>query len=121
MKGEITMKNNKVKEFWNDHKVAILIAGGTIVSVASIAIGVKCKVKPKRLAESAAALAKIVDIPIPENFAVGTIAELWKEGDWVDAIVNDITTNDIGRLGQEFVKHGLVPEGAKVSMVLSFI
>ena len=113
------MKDNKLKKFWNDHKVAILIAGGTILSVALVAVGIKCKAKSKKLLANTAELAENMDIPV--GFAVGEVTELWKEGGWLNAIVNNITVDDIGRLGDEFVKQGVVPDGTNISMILSFI
>lgn len=114
------MKDNKLKKFWNDHKVAIIIAGGTILSVALVAVGIKCKAKPKKLLANTAELAENMDIPV--GFGVGEVTKLWKEDDWLlNAIVNNITVDDIGRLGDEFVKQGIVPDGTKVTMVLGFI
>ena len=87
------MKDNKLKKFWNDHKVAIIIAGGTILSVAFVAVGIKRKVESRRLLEAAATL--------------------------TNAIVDDLAIDDIEGLIDEFVKQGIVPKGTKVTMIVN--
>lgn len=113
------MNKEKFKKFVNEHKTEIVLTGTAVLAVTLCAIGVKKKIAPQKLVEVLPDLADNVDIPT--DFAVGEITELWKEGEWLNAIVNEITTNDIGRLGDEFVKHGIVPDGTKVSMVIGFI
>lgn len=49
------------------------------------------------------------------------MTELWKEKGCVNAIVNDLTTADLGRIGAEFVDKGIVADGAEVSMIVGFL
>lgn len=88
------MKDNKLKKFWNDHKVAIIIAGGTILSVALVAVGVRRKAETRRLLEGSAAL--------------------------TNAVMNSPAINEIKGLVDEFVKEGIVPEGTTGTMIITF-
>ena len=113
------MDKKKIKKFVNEHKIAIISAGAGALGVTLCIIGVKAKINPRKIVDAIPDLADNVDIPT--DFAVGEIAELWKEGEWLNAIVNNVTTTDLGRLGEEFVKHGIVPDETKVSMIIGFI
>ena len=74
------MKDNKLKKFWNDHKVAILIAGGTILSVAFVAVGIKRKVESQSLIESAATLTNAIVDDVAIDYSEGLIDEFVKQG-----------------------------------------
>lgn len=113
------MNKNKIKRFMNEYKVEIISAGAVALGIALCAIGIKSKLNPEKIVKAIPDLADNVDIPT--DFAVGEITELWKEGEWLNAIVNNVTTKDLGRLGDEFVKHGVVPDKTKVTMMIGFI
>lgn len=68
----------------------------------------------------AAMINRVKDIPIPNDFAVGEVTQLWMEGGFLNAIVNGVMVNDLGVLGKEFVEKGLVEDGAGVSAVIGF-
>lgn len=113
------MNKEKMKKFLNEHKVEIISAGAVVLGVALYAIGVKAKSTTKKIVDVIPDLADNVDIPT--DFAVGELTDLWKEGEWLNAIVNNVTTKDLGRLGDEFVNRGIVPDETKVSMIIGFI
>ena len=113
------MNKNKIKRFVNEHKVEIISVGAVTLGIALCAIGVKSKLAYKKTLNVIPDLADNVDIPT--DFAVGEITELWNDGGYLNAIVNNVTTKDIGRLGEEFVKHGIVPNETEVTMMIGFI
>lgn len=113
------MNKNRIKRFVNEHKVEIISAGAMALGIALFAIGIKSKLNPEKIVNAIPDLANNVDIPT--DFAVGEISGLWKEGEWLNAIVNNVTTKDLGRLGDEFVTHGIVPDETKVTMMIGFI
>lgn len=112
------MNKDKLKKFVNEHKKELVLVGGAALTVALYTIGSK----KKPMLHGPVILRDLADnVDIPTGFAVGEITELWKEGDWLNAIVNEVTTKDLGRLGEEFVKHGIVPEHTNVTMLIGFI
>ena len=74
------MKDNKLKKFWNDHKVAILIAGGTILSVALGAVGIKCEAESWRWLEAATTLTNAIVDDVAIDYSEGLIDEFVKQG-----------------------------------------
>ena len=110
--------NEKLKKLWNDHKATILLAGGTILTVTLCAIGVKKKLGSRKSIDAISDLVENVDIPT--NFNVGKITDLWNEGEYLNAIVNNVAIDDLGRLGKEFVNCGIVPDDSNVSLIIGF-
>ena len=113
------MDKKKVKEFVKTHKkeialTALAVIGGTVVFAIT-------KKKPKiRSTTVNGVFNEITDLAKPE-LGFGTITELWKEGDYTNAIVNDITVADLGRFGDELCKiEGIKPETI-VTSVMGFI
>lgn len=53
------------------------------------------------------------------NWGLGTITDLWNEGDYTNAIVNDITIADIGKLGEELLKDEMIKPDSTVSVVVA--
>lgn len=113
------MSKEKIKRFLSGHKFEIVSVGAIVLGVTLCAVGIKTKPSLKKVVDNIPDLANNVDIPT--EFAVGKITELWKEGEWLNAIVNDVTVKDLGHLGDEFVKHGIVPDKTKVTMLIGFI
>ncbi len=112
------MNMEKLKKFVDEHKTNLIVAGGVVLAVALFAAGARKKLPT----HGTVILSDIVDnVDIPTEFAVGEIAELWKDGEWLNAIVNEVTTTDLGRLGEEFVKCGIVPNDTNVTMLIGFI
>ncbi len=115
------MNNNNVRNFLNKRKVWIISAGAVVTGLGLCVIGIKAKFSLKNKVDMISNLNK-GNVEIPVDFKVGDICELWTEedGEWLNAIVNDLTTEDLGRLGEEFVKTGIVPKESKVSVVIGF-
>ncbi len=113
------MNKEKATTFIKDHKVEIGICAGAAVSVALFLItkgkhSVKVKTTPIQSKH-------IVDIPVPADFSVGLVKDLWTENGYLNAIINDIALEDIGKLGTEFLDSGLIKADATVSMVVGFL
>lgn len=110
--------NERIKRIWNDHKVKIFVVGGTIFAVTLCVLGAKKKIslrKPVDVLPSS-----VNNVEIPTDFNVGKIVDLWKEGKYLNAIVDNVTVKDLGCLGEEFIKRGLVSEEADVTAVIGF-
>ena len=112
------MNKEKVKAFCKEHKVKIAVGAGIAVSVILCAIFRKSFHIPENVKFSAD---KIEDVSIPSDFKVGKIKNLWNEKGYLNAIVDEITTKDLGNLGEEFVKSGLVTDADAISMVIGFL
>lgn len=113
------MDTKKIREFVKTHKVQIILGAGAALGTVTFALLGRSNALPKECFPKEAKT--IGDIPIPKDFAVGKIAELWNEGGCLNAIVNDVTTKELGDLGREFVDKGVATEGTEVSMIIGFI
>ena len=49
------------------------------------------------------------------------ITDLWKERGDIITIVHNVTTNDLGQLGKEFVKHGIIKDDVEAYTVIEFL
>lgn len=108
-------KVTKVKRFVKKHKAEFITAGVAVASCIALgAIDIKTKFKFPKSRSS------VKNLDIPTEFNVGSITDLWKEGEWLNAIVADVKVKDIGRLGEEFVKQGLVAAETDVQAVIGF-
>ena len=58
------------------------------------------------------------DISIPDGLKVWDTSYLWVEGQHLNAIVNHIPVDDLGKLGKEYVKSGLAKPGDIASVVI---
>lgn len=110
------MDKKKVKEFVNTHKKEIALTAVTVIGGALVYAITKKKLtlNPDTVK---CVFNRVEDLNKPE-MNLGTITELWKEGDYVNAIVNDFTVADIGRLGEELCKiDGVTPETTVTALV----
>lgn len=114
------MNRWKVKEFVKEHKAEFIAGAGIVLSGVLFAIAKNSGCSLKTESVSAAANG-IRNISVPEGFAVGEVTDLWEERGCINAIVNGINTNDLGKLGGEFVRHGLTADGAEASVVVGFL
>lgn len=97
----------KIKE----HKKEILIVAGTTITAGVLGyLGIKGikwntahKIKGEKIID---ALTKSNDIDLKLDTA--TVTEAWKEGEWINFILNDFKPADIGKLGIELMDK--VPE-----------
>lgn len=112
------MNKEKVKAFCKEHKTKITVGAGIVVGVILCAVFRKSFHIPKNVKFPAN---KIEDVSIPSDFKAGKITNLWNEKGYLNAIVDEITPKDLGNLGEEFVKSGLVTDADAVSMVIGFL
>ena len=118
-KGETIMKQKKVKEFVNTHKKEIALTAVTVIGGALVYAITKKKPTPNSDAVKCV-FNRVEDLTKPE-MNLGTITELWKEGDYVNAIVNDFTVADLGRLGEELCKIDSVMPETTVTALMGFL
>ena len=112
------MNMKKIKSFVKSHKTEIAIGAGIVVGTVLFVLTKKSDLLRKKPMFPAM---EFEDIDIPKDFMVGEISELWKKDEYINAIVNNITTADLGKLGAEFVNKGIVADGTEVSMVVGFL
>lgn len=114
------MNKNEVKEFVKTHKkeialTALAVVGGAVVFAIT-------RKNPKIATQAVEKVSenqwKWLDAP---ELSIGTITDLSTNGQWTDAIVNDITVADLGRFGEELCKIEGVKPNTIVSSVMSFI
>lgn len=125
------MTKQEIKNFIKEHKKEILIGAGITV-VGGVAYLVT-KRKPK--------FNTVADIGIDNNFVkkfnsirleeqarieafncgVGTVSDMWNEGGALNFIINDVTIDELGLLGQEFSKLDEVSDNTTVSLVVGLI
>lgn len=111
------MNVKKVKEFVSEHKAEIAI---TVAAVLGGAIGLAIANRRNTTVTIMESTPAIKDLAIPE-LSVGTITELWAEGDDVMAIVNDITVKDLGKFSEELVKLDGVSEDTVITGIIGFV
>lgn len=120
-------KMKQVKTFVADHKKEIAICVGVVVGGVVVYKIVK-KVPKQQTLDKAVdksfgnflGFIACKDLDIPKT-DIGTIDELWQEGDFKNLIFNDITVADMGKIGEEFLKIDGVTKETVVSGVLSFL
>lgn len=110
------MNTKKIKEFVKSHKKKIVLTTGIGVSAIVIST-VLAKQKRKEIAVFPEAK-DLGDIPIPKDFAVGEITDLWNEGGFVNAILKNINSHELGKLGEELVSKGIIRDDADISLVI---
>lgn len=102
----MTRKDIKIKI--EEHKKEILIVAGTTITAGVLGyLGIKWNTAHKIKGEKIiGALTKSNDIDLKLDTA--TVTEAWKEGEWINFILNDFKPADIGKLGTELMDK--VPE-----------
>lgn len=110
------MNRSKIKTFVKEHGVKI-IAGISVVAVGAVVY--KVMGENPNLSESMQS--KIRNIDVPESFAVGSIKELFEDGEEVVTIAEKLTVNDLGKFGKELIRHGLVKDGAEAAVMAEFL
>lgn len=114
------MNKEKAKQFVEEHKAKIVLGAGIFLGGVLVAITRKSNVLSREVSFGTAE-SGIKNIPIPENFAVGEVTDLFEMGDEIVSIVQNITPNSFGNLGKEFVKHGLVTDKTEACVVVEFL
>lgn len=112
------MNKKEMLEFAKNHKKELAAAG--IALVGGAVVFAITKQKPVDLDKAAKVLYPVVDIEAPQ-LEVGTITELWQEGEWLNSIVNDIKVADCGKFGEELTKIENVTPDTTISAVMTFI
>ena len=114
------MNKSKVKEFVKENKKGFTIGTKIIISaVACMIVG-----KSLYLSDNKSDLKKeneIRDIDIPDGFSIGNVTDLFEDGDEIVTIVRELTVNDLGKLGKELIKYGLVADGAEAAITAEFL
>lgn len=104
----------KIKQIVKENKGKIIL----ITSVAAGAVGAgilyyKFGIKPGHHKEISEPLYDTVTYKVekdlmqdtlPVNLGIGEVVDLWRENDAINLIVNDITVNDLGKLGECMTK-----------------
>lgn len=109
------MSIDKIKEFVRDHKKELIAA--TVVVGGAVLLILRCK-HPAKKHGSAPKRAFKNDIDIPEGLKVWNTTMLWREGKYLNAIVENIPLDDLGELGKEYIKNGLAQPGDIASVVI---
>lgn len=117
----------KAKGFIETHKKEIALGA---LAVATTTIGVvlfknrrastpKENEVVKVLKEAANIVIK--DIAIPENLTTCKMTSLWREGDYINSIVNDVYLYNMGEFGNELINNLDVNPDIPVDMVIGFL
>lgn len=109
------MSMDKIKQFVRDHKKELITTTVVVEGIVLVIYGYKCRTKkhgsmPKRAFKN--------DIVIPEGLKVWNTTMLWREGKYLNAIVENIPLDDLGELGKEYIKNGLAQPGDIASIVI---
>lgn len=110
------MDTKRIKEFAKTHKAQIGLSVGAVLGTATLVLLGKSNTLSQACFSKATKT--IEDISIPKDFAVGKITELWNENGYTNAILNNVTTEQLGDLGKEFVKQGIVAKGTEASIII---
>lgn len=113
-------KQNNVAEFVKNHKKEVAIG---VTGAAALICGIvyfatsKKSYTPVKFSGVFETLASR-DIPI-DDWSVGTLTDCWRESGWINAIANDFTVADAGKLGEELLKIDGVTIDTAMQVVLS--
>ena len=113
---DMNMERNKVVKFVNDHKKGFTIGGIALLSgIMTIVLGKKCFTTVSMA--GATKTNRSTDIGVP-GWNLGELAMCWKENGFINAIIDELTVADVGKLGEELLLiDGITPKTA-LSMVL---
>lgn len=120
-------KFEKAKEFVETYKKEIALGA---LAVATTTIGVVLfknrKVSTPKENEVVKVLKEaanivIKDIAIPENLTTCKMTSLWREGDYINSIVNDVYLYNMGEFGNELINNLDVNPDIPVDMVIGFL
>lgn len=107
------MAKEGIKRFVKEHKAEIFSVGLMAVGATLCVAGINFI--PKKSS------GKVIDVDIPTDFMVGKMTDLWKGKGYAGSIVQYLTPKDIGRLGAELLKHGIVHNESNISVVVEAI
>lgn len=115
------MDKKKVKEFVNTHKKDIALALTTVTVVGGALVYAITKTKPRLNLDAVNGVFNRIEDMNKPDMNLGTLTELWKEDGYVNAIVNDFTIADLGRLGEELCKIDSVTPETTVTALMGFL
>jgi len=109
---------HKIKRFGNDHKkeliTGVTVAGGIALTI----LGYKHLPKKPVLNANGALKSSIEDIPIPKELKVWNTSDLWCEGEYLNAIIQSIPMDDLGKLGDTLIECGLSDRSDVASIII---
>lgn len=109
------MNTGKIKKFVAEHKKE-LIAGAAVVGGCVLVI-LGCTRLPKKRGNKSNRIFGN-DVVIPEGLKVWNTSMLWHEGKHLNGIIESIPMDDLGELGEEFIKSGLAKPGDIASVII---
>lgn len=114
------MNGKKVKAFVQEHKVEIIAGAGIVFGVITCAIVGK-SIRLSKNAFCPTVRNKIRNIVVPDGFSIGKVTDLFEDGEEVVAIAKELTVNDLGKLGEELIKHEIATNGAEAAVMVEFL
>ena len=111
----------KVKEFVNTHKKEIALTAVTANDGVMVYAITKKKPKPDSVKHCSGRYPWGVKVLNKPEMTLGTLTELWEEDGYINAIVNDFTVADLGRLGEELCKIDSVTPDTTVTALMGFL
>lgn len=110
------MNRSKVKEFVKEHKKGFTVGTGIIIgAIACAIVGKSLNLSYPKIEN------KIKNIDVPDGFSVGMVTDLFEDGEEIVTIVRELTVNDLGKLGKELIKYGIVADGAEAAITAEFL
>ena len=117
-------KKEKVLNFVKEHKKELAIAAVAVVGGTVLFALTRKKPESIKMLEATAGsdwkqkeLARIEAL----DWNLGEVTDLWNEGECVNAIINDITVADLGKLGEESLKIEGITKDTTVSMLIGYL
>ncbi len=103
-------KENKVLEWMKEHKKAIIIATGvTIGTAVGVVLTKKLVLKNNEIPVLFSGVFKngktAYDVKPIGTFDTCSVVDLWKEGDWLNSVMDDIKVSDVGKFGEDLMKN----------------
>lgn len=107
------MNKEKIMSFVKSYKKELLTVGGMAIG-ASLCLLVGKSLKTSNLPKMEN---RMENIEIPDGFTFDVNA-FWREGDFVNAIMDKIPIRSLGKLGDEFVKNGFAANDTEASIII---
>ena len=113
-------KIEKAKEFVKTHKKEIAL---TALATVTTGVGiVLCKKLPSTKTWNVTLPKRISDLNIPENLKTCDMTALWKEGDYVNSIVDNVCLSQMGEFGVELIDNlDCIEPDVPVSLIIGFL
>lgn len=109
------MSMEKFKRFVAGHKKELIATTAVVGGVVLVILG--CKRRGRKTVKTDG-IFRAKDISIPDGLKVWDTSHLWVEGKYLNAIINSIPVDDLGKLGKQYIKDGLAKPGDIASVVI---